>query len=281
MKKGISKKQLIATGILTDFFGLIKKRKNWIFSRNFYAQRIANRINYLYQKNRSPDPAITYLKKLEKDYKKLIKTETHQTLLQPLLQLYDIEIKVGFEYCKKFRQKAKKEYAMDLFFLDLYMILRELKYGKRLEIITDIYLIMVIPDIKYEGWKNKHPDYFHKGIDNVKKRLKRITKYFEKQLKSPEFKQYDKARIEMLNELEGKKVIPPLPKTRKELKRYIRNEYLINLLQHSLKREKRIVDRINILELSSLLDSFKVKNHSEILNKLLDDREFMSAFQKF
>jgi len=283
----ITKKQLISTGILDDFFQFFRinsKGKKWRLFTDSQADRIASNMNYLMKDKVIGGPAQKYLTKLKNDMNRLSKIKTNKHITEPMRNNLAIKIKVGSEYCRRFRKTSHKDYEMDLFLWDLYQkTLYDLKSENRLEIMADIYLIMSNPPQMWEHWKQRHPTYFEKGIENVKKRLQRIPKFFKEELQRKEYKDFERRRIKMLND--SLKNIPsqeinPLFNTKAKIKKYIRNRYLANRIDKEIKKNKKQLDGLNILEIYDILKFHKIKlTHEQIFNIIIQDNEFLNAFR--
>ncbi len=79
--------------------------------------------------------------------------ETHQHIYDRMREFFNIEIKVGLEYCRKFRLLTK-DFSMNLFIFVLYTkTFKDLSVPKRLEIIADIYLLIRDTPKDFNGWK--------------------------------------------------------------------------------------------------------------------------------
>ncbi len=284
----ITGKQLISTGVLDEFFQDIKKnskRENWIFLRNDYSKRIAESMNYINKKNELPDPARAYLSKLEQDCNLLAKIKTHKNIFEPMHRFLRIELKVGKEYRKRFRSKEKKEFNIALFLMSMKTLLMRLGDKKRCEIMADLFLLIKnTPDKTcMKDWKKRHPNYYLKTVDNIKKRLQRLPYYFKSELQSKKFKRYERNRIisyksSLKNNLKIGSKTKSLFKTKSGLKRHIRNLYLSGLIKKSIQQNEKFSDGLYFNELHAILKFLKIKNHSTIFKELIDDSDFLRAF---
>ena len=104
--------------------------------------------------------------------------------------------------------------------------------------------------------------------------------------KSKRYKEYEKFRIndliENLNKLNNKdKKVTQLLKSKVKLKEYIMNQWVMNRLKESVKKQYGKYTGFNILELSSMLRSLGVKKSDllNIHNSIVSDLEFMLAFK--
>jgi len=285
-QKIITTKQLISTGILNDFFNHIKKspkRKYWI---NYYTRKIVEDMNYIYKDKDFIDPALKYLQSLRKDCTKLSKIETHNYLFEPMRRFLEIEFKVGKEYIKRFRQKDKKDLRIYLFLMHLNKILRRVKEEKRYEIMADLCLVINNPPSKskFKNWKNEHSYYDDKEFTRIKKRLQRIPHYFDVEFKNKKYKRYEKYQNKSLkeaikiNKKSGQKT-NPLWKKEISRKKYIRNQYLERHIEKLLERYEKHLNGLNILELDNILKKLRIKNIHQVFNELIDDNDFLNAFQ--
>ncbi len=242
---------------------------------------ITHNMNYLIQEKekRKTDSARIYLKRLKNDMARLSRLETHRHIYDQMQRLFDIEIKVGLEYCRRFRPLTN-DFSINLFIFVLYTkTFRDLNKPKRLEIISDIYLLIRDTPKDFKGWKEKGESFNDSNvIETIKKRIQRVSGYFKDYLASKEYKAFEKIRLVMLKEHINNGIFAPM--NDKNLKLYIRDFDLVAKIDQRIKETKKQFDGMNILEIPMILDSLKIKDPAaNIYKALLADADFINAFR--
>jgi len=288
----VTVKDLVSSGILKYFIDHLKQnikdKKARSYFLNLYLNNIIHNFYFLRKICRFQDPAKDYLKKLQKDYNALRRLKTHKPDIEAFKDLIGYEIAISKRYSDLFRSKKNQNYSKDLLFLSLYDLLKDLKYKKRIEIISDIYLFFFNPPEKCDDWKSKHPDYFWKEFYNIKKRLQRTRGRFALELKTKRYRDYERRRFEdisqIVNEAKSKgKEVRRIFNSRINIKKYIKMQYIKRQLENLAKEQERKYKTFNIFQLTPILKSLGIPRSQwiKITKLIVDDREFLNAFRSF
>ncbi|MDD5670058.1 MAG: hypothetical protein PHN49_00285 [Candidatus Omnitrophica bacterium] len=101
-------KELISTGLLDLIFDQMKIKRAWQNKITNYICKLFNSLLLGDKLTASKDPARRYIKKLERDFKKLSRIETHRQEINKLRQSIEIKKTVGKTYIDLFRKIQKR-----------------------------------------------------------------------------------------------------------------------------------------------------------------------------
>lgn len=291
-------KELLSTRILDAAFAQLK-------TTEFWKQQIADYISHLFNSllitkrlKAAKDPARLYVEKLERDYRKLKRIETHRQDVDRLRYLIRIKKAVGREYIALFRKLPKKNSYADLFILTVFNFLSFLRYEERLEIISALRLLSISHE-RYPGKKTTAPE---DPTAAVRKRLQRIRKTTSRSFGSKNFLlkniPYIKVQdIRVMNIRKISKSIPPVLTENDIIMSRVINKGTgatnisadICLKNSEKNREAHLKNRIDKIEkalaqlqrnkLKHVIRKLKISCPKEALNTVICDSEFTNAFK--
>lgn len=290
-------KELLSTRILDAAFEQLK-------TTEFWKQQIADYISHLFNSllitkrlKAAKDPARLYVEKLERDYRKLKRIETHRQDVDRLRYLIRIKKDVGREYIALFRKLPKKNSYADLFILTVFNFLSFLRYEERLEIISALRRLSTSHG-RYLGTKTTPED----PTAAVRKRLQRIRKTTSRSFGCKNFllKNIPYIKVQDIRVMNIKKIskrIPPILSENDIIMSRVINKGNVAInkspdirLKNSEKnRESHLKNRIDKIEkalaqlqqnkLKHVIRKLKISCPQEALNAVIHDSEFTNAFK--